>query len=69
MTLNVTCPGHTHTPMNKNLALGTYPPPTRPIARSPGLSAPTSWPDAVLDETTRNTIWELCETHRDCLTT
>lgn len=30
---------------------------------------PTPWPDAVLDETTRNTIWELCETHRDRLTT
>lgn len=30
---------------------------------------PTPWPDAVLDETTRNAIWELCETHRDRLTT
>ena len=28
---------------------------------------PTPWPDAVLDEYTRNTIWELCETHRDRL--
>jgi NAD(P)-dependent dehydrogenase (short-subunit alcohol dehydrogenase family) len=26
---------------------------------------PTSWPDAVLDGTTRNTIWQLCETQRD----
>lgn len=26
---------------------------------------PTRWPDAVLDEITRNTIWELCETARD----
>jgi NAD(P)-dependent dehydrogenase (short-subunit alcohol dehydrogenase family) len=32
-------------------------------------AAPTPWPDAVLDETTRNTIWEVCETHRDRLTT
>jgi len=28
-------------------------------------ATPTPWPSAVLDETTRNTIWELCETHRD----
>jgi NAD(P)-dependent dehydrogenase (short-subunit alcohol dehydrogenase family) len=27
-------------------------------------AVPTPWPDAVLDERTRNTIWELCETHR-----
>ncbi|ADI07017.1 short-chain dehydrogenase/reductase SDR [Streptomyces bingchenggensis BCW-1] len=32
-------------------------------------ATPTPWPSAVLDETTRNTIWELCETHRDRLTT
>jgi NAD(P)-dependent dehydrogenase (short-subunit alcohol dehydrogenase family) len=32
-------------------------------------ATPTPWPDAVLDETTRNTIWELCETHLDRLTT
>ncbi|MET7322775.1 SDR family NAD(P)-dependent oxidoreductase [Streptomyces sp. NPDC005549] len=30
---------------------------------------PTPWPDAALDETTRNAIWELCETYRDRLTT
>lgn len=29
--------------------------------------APTPWPDAVLDETTRNVIWEQCETSRDRL--
>lgn len=29
---------------------------------------PTPWPEAVLDEGTRNTIWELCEAHRDRLT-
>lgn len=28
----------------------------------------TPWPEAVLDETTRNAIWELCETQRDRLT-
>lgn len=27
----------------------------------------TPSPDAVLDERTRNTIWEACETHRDRL--
>ncbi|WP_020500639.1 hypothetical protein [Sciscionella marina] len=26
---------------------------------------PTRWPDAVLDESVRNAIWELCATHRD----
>lgn len=31
-------------------------------------ATPTPWPEAILDETTRNTIWELCETHRDRLT-
>ncbi|MEV5453091.1 SDR family NAD(P)-dependent oxidoreductase [Streptomyces sp. NPDC048405] len=30
---------------------------------------PTPWPDAVLDDTTRNTIWELCEVQRDRPTT
>ncbi|MFB6753542.1 SDR family NAD(P)-dependent oxidoreductase [Streptomyces sp. NPDC056353] len=30
---------------------------------------PTPWPDAVLDDTTRNTIWELCEMQRDRPTT
>ncbi|MFH8442288.1 SDR family NAD(P)-dependent oxidoreductase [Streptomyces sp. NPDC018026] len=29
----------------------------------------TPWPDAVLDDTTRNTIWELCERQRDRPTT
>ncbi|MGY6653706.1 SDR family NAD(P)-dependent oxidoreductase [Amycolatopsis sp. TRM77291] len=29
---------------------------------------PARWPDAVLDETTRNTIWDLCATHRDRVT-
>jgi NAD(P)-dependent dehydrogenase (short-subunit alcohol dehydrogenase family) len=32
-------------------------------------ATPSPWPDAVLDETTRNTIWEPCEAHRDRLTT
>lgn len=32
-------------------------------------ATPTPWPDAVLDERTRTTIWELCATHRDRLTT
>jgi NAD(P)-dependent dehydrogenase (short-subunit alcohol dehydrogenase family) len=32
-------------------------------------ATPTPWPDAVLDETTRSTIWDLCETQRDRLTT
>ncbi|WP_188132573.1 SDR family NAD(P)-dependent oxidoreductase [Streptomyces boluensis] len=31
-------------------------------------ATPTPWPEAVLDATTRNTIWELCETQRDRLT-
>jgi NAD(P)-dependent dehydrogenase (short-subunit alcohol dehydrogenase family) len=26
---------------------------------------PTPWPDAALDDTTRNAVWELCETYRD----
>ncbi|MFC8536640.1 SDR family NAD(P)-dependent oxidoreductase [Streptomyces sp. NPDC057249] len=30
---------------------------------------PTPWPDAVLDDTNRNTIWELCEMLRDRPTT
>ncbi|WP_233648140.1 SDR family NAD(P)-dependent oxidoreductase [Streptomyces sp. BSE6.1] len=30
---------------------------------------PTPWPDAVLDDTTRNTIWELCEMQRERPTT
>ncbi|NEW29179.1 SDR family NAD(P)-dependent oxidoreductase [Nocardia cyriacigeorgica] len=31
-------------------------------------AAPTRWPDAALDERTRNTVWDLCATHRDRLT-
>ncbi len=30
---------------------------------------PAPWPDAVLDDTTRNAIWELCERQRDRPTT
>lgn len=32
-------------------------------------ATPTPWPEAVLDQTTRDTIWDLCETQRDRLTT
>ncbi|MGW7520168.1 SDR family NAD(P)-dependent oxidoreductase [Streptomyces sp. NPDC054796] len=31
-------------------------------------ATPAPWPEAALDETNRNAIWELCETQRDRLT-
>ncbi|TNM27535.1 SDR family NAD(P)-dependent oxidoreductase [Streptomyces sedi] len=103
VTLNVAYPGHAHTSMNKDLAIGTYPPLARPIvpllrlatpivlgrrallratrssvylASSPEVretngtyfnsaARPTPWPDAALDRTTRDTVWELCARERD----